>query len=173
MLGGLGLHNKYITLIDTLGTATELITLPLFALIVGFLGLRRAFLLGIGAWIVRYAVFFVGQPLWFVIGSFMFHGICFAFVYVVAQLYVDGAAQRDIRASAQSLLNAVVMGVGPFFGSYLCGYAVHTFGGNYKAVFMLSMIGSLGAGIVFVVAFKQKKPEADPDVEGDGEPAVP
>ncbi len=168
-LGGLGLEKEYVGLIDGIGTATEWVTLPFLAIIVGVLGVKGAFLLGVGAWVLRYSVFCVGQPLGLVLGSFLFHGICFAFVFIVAQLYVDRVAASDIRASAQSFLNAVMMGFGPLVGAILAPQCVVWFDGNYRLIFLVSLLGSALGGLVVAAGFTERggapapAPGADPE----------
>ena len=50
------------------------------------------------------------------------HGFAFGFFFVVAQMYVDRAASKDIKATAQSFLMFVVYGLGTVFGSVLTGW---------------------------------------------------
>ena len=48
-------------------------------------------------------------------------GFCYAFFYIAACIYVDAVAPKDIRASAQSLINGVTIGLGSFLGSLASG----------------------------------------------------
>src|SRR5204863_4416262 len=87
------------------------------------LGLRRTLALGVIAWPLRYLVFALAplgpvavmRPL--VIGSLTLHGIGFTFFFVASQIFIDRAAPKDIRASAQSLLAMATMGFGNFLGT--------------------------------------------------------
>ena len=45
----------------------------------------------------------------------------FGFFFVVAQMYVDRAAEPDIKASAQNLLIFLIYGLGTIVGSVLTG----------------------------------------------------
>ena len=64
----------------------------------------------------------LGYPFWLMISTIALHGFAFGFFFVVAQMYVDRAASKDIKASAQSLLIFVVYGMGTILGSVLTGY---------------------------------------------------
>lgn len=47
-----------------------------------------------------------------VIASLTLHGFGYAFFFVASQIFVDMVATKDIRASAQSLLTLVTLGIG-------------------------------------------------------------
>jgi hypothetical protein len=85
-------------------------------------GMKWCLLLGSFAWPLRYFIFAVGQPGWLVIASLALHGFGYAFVLVVQQLYVDRVAPKDIRASAQSLLNFITLGIGNLLGTLFSGW---------------------------------------------------
>ncbi len=61
------------------------------------------------------------HPVWLVVLSLGLHGFGYAFVLVVQQLYVDRVSPGDIRASAQSLLTIMTLGVGNVIGALLSG----------------------------------------------------
>ncbi|HJO03289.1 MAG TPA: MFS transporter [Acidobacteriota bacterium] len=85
-------------------------------------GMRSTLALGVIAWPIRYVVFAIGSPWWLVVASLTLHGFCFVFFFVAAFIYVDSVAPKDIRASAQSLIAIVTLGVGSFVGSIFAGY---------------------------------------------------
>jgi MFS family permease len=45
------------------------------------------------------------------------HGICFGFFIVLAFMIIDEETTHDVRASAQSLYNVVIFGIGIIVGS--------------------------------------------------------
>jgi nucleoside transporter len=89
------------------------------------LGLRKTLALGVIAWPLRYLVFAlapaipiaIAKPA--VIGSLSLHGIGYTFFFVGSQIFMDRAALKDIRASAQSLLTLGTLGIGNFLGTLL------------------------------------------------------
>ena len=81
--------------------------------------LRRA--IEVFAWPVRYLVFAIGGPYWLVITSIALHGFCFVFFFVVAFIYIDMVAPKNIKNSAQGLLTLVIYGFGMWTGSMFAG----------------------------------------------------
>jgi len=71
------------------------------------------------AWPLRYVIFAIGEPTWLVVAALTFHGFGYAFFFVASQIYVNNVAHGDIRASAQSLLTLVTVGVGMWLGAMI------------------------------------------------------
>lgn len=114
------------TALMTLAQFSEIfvmITMPWF---IGWLGLESILAIGMFAWAGRFLLFGLaatpgsGFPL--VLGALLVHGFCYCFVFVGAYIYVDKQAPTDVRASAQSLISFLMLGVGLFCGSTLAGY---------------------------------------------------
>jgi len=76
------------------------------------------------AWPLRYIIFAIGSPTWLVIASLALHGFCYVFFFTASQIYVDTVAPRDIRASAQSLIMLVTIGLGMYIGSFFAGWGL-------------------------------------------------
>ena len=91
-------------------------------------GVRKTMAIGTIAWPLRYVVFALAplgplavmKPL--VIVSLMFHGLGYTFFFVASQVYVDMVSPKDIRASTQSLLALVTLGIGTWLGSQFTGF---------------------------------------------------
>ncbi|MCX5674020.1 MAG: MFS transporter, partial [Planctomycetota bacterium] len=83
------------------------------------IGLRWTLALGVIAWPLRYVIFAIGEPTWLVVASLAFHGFGYAFFFVASQIYVNNVAHSDIRASAQSLLTLVTVGLGMWLGAMI------------------------------------------------------
>ena len=84
-------------------------------------GMRKTLAFGVIAWPIRYIIFAIGGPAWLVIASLTLHGFCYVFFFVAAFIYVDKVAPADIRASAQSMIAIVALGLGRFLGSLFAG----------------------------------------------------
>jgi nucleoside transporter len=90
-------------------------------------GMRRTLAIGVIAWPLRYVVFAIGGPAWLVVASLALHGFCYVFFFVAAFIYVDKVAPPDVRASAQSLIAIVALGLGRFLGSLFAGWVRDVF----------------------------------------------
>lgn len=131
-------------------------------------GVRKAMLLGIFAWPARYIIFaltwqFHQQAPWTVwlsVAALALHGFCYVFFFVVAFIYTDTVAPRDIRSSAQSLINVAVLGVGMIIGFFFAGWLSDTFKvgdtPNYAIVFGIGALITILAGIAFAALFREK-----------------
>lgn len=132
-------------------------------------GMKWCLLIGSLAWPVRYIIFAIGKPAWLVVASLALHGFGYAFVLVVQQLYVDRVAPRDIRASAQSLLNFITLGLGNWLGSLLCGQVLkhYTQGTqtNWPMVFLQPTLLTLLCAAAYAFTFRDKDVRAASVVE--------
>lgn len=136
-------------------------------------GVRKTLAVGVIAWPLRYIVFALGpmgplavmQPL--VIASLTLHGLGYTFFFVVSQIYVDMVAPKDIRASAQSLLTLVTLGIGNWLGSQFTGYIMKIYNpaanvAHWTQVFLVPCVLTVLCAIAFLLFFK------DPE-KGTGE----
>jgi nucleoside transporter len=131
-------------------------------------GVRKTMLLGIFAWPARYAVFALAWAMhqeapwtvWLAVASLALHGFCYVFFFVVAFIYTDMVAPRDVRSSAQALINVAVLGVGMLIGGFFAGWLkdVFTTGGitNYTMVFLVPTVITVLAGIAFALLFRER-----------------
>jgi nucleoside transporter len=124
-------------------------------------GIKKTMIIGVLAWPLRYIIFMIGQPAWLVIASLALHGFCYVFFFTAAFIYVDMIAPPDIKASAQSLISVIILGLGNFVGSNFSGWIQKTFtteaGTNWRAVFMIPTIITIVCAIAFVLLFREKK----------------
>jgi predicted MFS family arabinose efflux permease len=116
-----GIDPNWVPAVMTIGQVSEFPALLLLAVCLRVLGMRRTFLLGMAAWLVRYMIFALTTDLPAVIAAIAMHGICHVFLIIVIQLYVDAVCRPDLRASAQNLFAFVTMGIGMPLGFYLGG----------------------------------------------------
>jgi MFS family permease len=70
-------------------------------------------------------------------------------------------APKDIRASAQSLISVIILGLGNFVGSLFSGWIEKVFttpaGTNWQSVFLIPTIITIVCAIAFVFTFREKK----------------
>ncbi|NQT39711.1 MAG: MFS transporter, partial [Planctomycetes bacterium] len=83
-------------------------------------------MIGMLAWGIRYVCF--SSPLFgFALIGLLLHGFCYSFLYVGAYMYVDKRAPEDLKASAQSLLTFLLIGIGWFVGAKGAGFMKDTY----------------------------------------------
>jgi nucleoside transporter len=155
----------------TVAQAAEILALAIFLpLSLHRLGVRKTLAIGVIAWPLRYIVFAAApygpieimRPL--VIVSLTFHGLGYAFFFVASQIFVDMVATKDIRASAQSLLTLVTLGVGTWLGMQFTGYIlgsayeVH----NWTRVFLVPCALTVACAIAFLLFFKDPEKTTAP-----------
>ncbi len=108
----------------TLGQMSEIFFMLLIPFFFRTLGLKVMILIGMAAWVIRYALFAFGAPdqiTWMLLLSVAVHGICYDFFFVTGFMYTDQKAPTAIRGQAQSLLVFLTQGVGMFFGYKIMG----------------------------------------------------
>lgn len=124
-------------------------------------GMRKTLAIGVVAWPIRYIIFAIGGPAWLVIASLALHGFCYVFFFVAAFIYVDKVAPADIRASAQSMIAIVALGLGRGIGSIFAGWIQEAFtteaGTNWPGVFMVPCALTLLCAIAFLLFFREEK----------------
>ena len=97
----------------------EIFTMLLLGWLLKRLGFRWVLTIGVAAYALRYAIFgTTWLPLGVIVASQALHGVCFACFYTAAWIYIDRLAEKDIRASAQSLIG-LVLGIGPILGGII------------------------------------------------------
>jgi nucleoside transporter len=134
-LEGTGFQNIAGT--QTLGQMSEVIFMLLMPAFFIRLGVKWMLLVGMGAWVLRYALFALGAPsavFWMIIAGILLHGICYDFFFVTGQIYVDKKSTAGIRGQAQGMLVLVTYGVGMLIGAQVAGNLYNGFLGEGSAL---------------------------------------
>lgn len=103
----------------TIGQMSEIGFMLLVPLCFRRLGVKLMILIGMAAWVVRYALFAFGaadQVTWMLLLAVALHGVCYDFFFVTGFMYTDRKAPPAVRGQAQSLLVFFTQGVGMYFG---------------------------------------------------------
>lgn len=128
-------------------------------------GIRKTLAIGVIAWPLRYVVFALGPvgPLGLmqvlVVASLTLHGLGYTFFFVVSQIFVDMVAPKDIRASAQSLLTLMTLGLGNWLGTLFTGYILAVFKpesdiSKWTQVFLVPCALTVLCALAFLLLFK-------------------
>ncbi len=115
---------------QSMGQMSEVIFMVLMPWFFVRLGVKKMLLVGMLAWVVRYALFATGDTgalVWMLYLGILLHGVCYDFFFVTGQIYVDQKAPKDVRASAQGFIALITYGVGIGLGSILSGNIVDMF----------------------------------------------
>ena len=124
-------------------------------------GIKKTMIIGVLAWPARYIIFVIGQPVWLVIASLSLHGFCYVFFFTAAFIYIDQVAPRDVRASAQSLISIVTLGLGNFLGSLFAGWIQTLFTEadvtDWRSVFIIPTVLTILCAVAFILLFREKK----------------
>src|SRR5258705_12750866 len=94
------------------------------------LGVKWMLVLGMSAWVVRYALFGIAAPsaiFWMIALGILLHGICYDFFFVTGQIYVDKKSTPAIRGQAQGFFVLVTYGVGMLIGAQIAGNVYNRF----------------------------------------------
>ncbi len=141
-------------------------------------GIKKVMLISMIAWVLRFALFAVGDPgsgVWMFILSMLVYGVAFDFFNVSGSLYVDNETEKSIRSSAQGVFMMMTNGFGATIGMLGAGAVINHFVYAQEDVFQ-QLRGwntswyvfagyALVVAILFGILFKYKhRPENTRDV---------
>ncbi len=138
----------------TLGQWPEIAVLAALPWMLGRWGAKGTLLVGIGAWAVRFGTLAWNPPLWVAVAGIPLHGVGTACFTVAGQVYIDGHAPPDRRASAQALYLVTTAGIGSFLGSVLAGNWSSRFTGNSAMVFLIPCMIDSALIVYFCAGFR-------------------
>ena len=127
------------------------------------LGVKKMLMVGMGAWVLRYALFALAAPnavFWMIVLGVLLHGPCYDFFFVTGQIYVDKKSTPAIRGQAQGFLVLVTYGVGMLIGAQVAGRVFNSFLGTATSLtldqwrsFWVLPAAFAAAVLVFFAAF--------------------
>ena len=107
--------------LTTLNQFSEILFMLALPFCIPRLGLKNVLLIGMAAWSIRYFCF--AEPyIETAIVGLLLHGFCYTFLYVAAYMYAEKVAPAHLKASAQSMMVFLLLGVGQVLGGYSYGY---------------------------------------------------
>jgi MFS family permease len=149
---------------QTMGQMSEVAFMVLMPWFLLRLGVKKTLLLGMLAWVVRYALFAngnLGGGAWMLYAGILLHGICYDFFFVTGQIYTDRRASKDIRASAQGFIALITYGVGLGLGSWASGQIVDAFtsGGvkDWRTIWYIPCSFAAAVALFFALTFKAQR----------------
>jgi nucleoside transporter len=179
-LGAAGVSNIAAT--QTLGQMSEVVFMLLMPFFFVRLGVKWMLTVGMGAWVLRYALFALAAPdaiFWMIAAGILLHGICYDFFFVTGQIYVDKKATPAIRGQAQGFLVFVTYGVGMLIGAQVAGNVYNSFLGGepqltlqqWQSFWWIPAAFAAAIMVFFAVTFRDRV--ARRDAARDDSPARP
>lgn len=153
----------------TVGQAVEIVVLGLIPVISKSVSRKTLLGVGLAAYAARMALFAyvdaIPLPtLVTLLTGVGLHGLCFGCFIFVAFMVVDEETTPDVRASAQSLFNLVIIGIGVIVGSVIAG-EVATWAGavdgaapDYTKLFSVPMWASLACLLALLLFYPRTSP---------------
>lgn len=108
----------------SLGQVSEVLFMLLLPFMYGRFGVKKILIIGLLAWIVRFAFFGygdAGNSVWMLYTAILLHGVCYDFFFVSGMIYTDQKAGDKIKSQAQGLIALATYGLGMFIGSVIAG----------------------------------------------------
>ena len=106
----------------TIGQIAEIAVLCIIPVVASKVSRKSLLAIGLIAYSLRFFVFAYVPTLWAVLPAIALHGLCFGCFFFVAFMIVDEETTSDVRASAQSLFNLIVVGLGIIVGNLFAGW---------------------------------------------------
>ena len=112
----------------SLAQVSDVIFLFLLPVMLKRIGYKFTITIGILAWLTRYFLL-AGSvdnnpsvaTTAMIYGAILLHGVCYDFLFIAGQLYVDSQSNERIRGAAQGFIAFILWGVGSFVGTMLAG----------------------------------------------------
>ena len=155
LLGELGVPRAWLPATLTIAQASEVAALWLLPVVLRSLSLKATLLLGMAAWTIALTVLAIGEPVWLVIASLGLHGVFISCFLVAGQIFVNQRAQKDIRTSAQAMLQ-FLNGMGLLAGNLLVGWVRSLDGERFTSPFALAAALAGTLCVVFLLSFRTK-----------------
>jgi nucleoside transporter len=165
----------------TLAQVADVITLSLLPWILKRFGYKKTIVLGILAWALRYfllagSVNFAVMSAALIFGAIVLHGVCYDFLFIAGQLYVDDESSEKVRGACQGFIAFILWGAGAFVGTMLAGKVLGMYtitdaagvvvGHHWTKIWLTPAFLSLGVMVVCVLFFRDPPRKEHKDIIG-------
>jgi nucleoside transporter len=151
----------------TIGQMTEVLVLGSMPWIAARFSRKSILAVGLIAYAARMALFAYGQnSTTMLLLGLALHGPVFGCFIFLSFMIVDEECTPDVRASAQSLYNLVVVGIGVIVGSKIAGWVSDGAKGadgsmDYTKLFSVPMWASIACLIVLLAIYPSRSPRRE------------
>lgn len=159
---------QHANLLISLSQISETCCILLIPYFLGRFGIKKVMLIAMGAWVLRFGLFGLGNPgsgVWMFILSMLVYGVAFDFFNVSGSLFVDKETDLSIRSSAQGLFIIMTNGIGATVGTLTAQLIVNRFVDfnselpqteGWATSWFIFAAYALVAAVVFAFVFKYK-----------------
>jgi NHS family xanthosine MFS transporter len=153
-------YNNIFLSISQISEALFILAIPFF---MRRFGIKAVMLMSLGAWVLRFGLFGVGNPgdgmIWLTL-SMIIYGMAFDFFNISGSLFIEQETPAKFRASAQGMLMMVTNGLGAIVGNYsaeaIINYLTIDNATNWTACWFIFSGYALIIGILFAIFFKHE-----------------
>jgi len=153
-------YNNIFLSISQISEALFILAIPFF---LRKFGIKTVMLLSLAAWVLRFALFGIGDPgsgmIWLTL-SMIIYGMAFDFFNISGSLFIEKETPGKFRSSAQGMLMMVTNGLGAIIGTYSAQAVINHFTKNsitdWTTCWFIFAGYALIIGILFAVFFKYK-----------------
>lgn len=144
----------------SLGQVSEVLFMLLLPFAYGRFGVKKILIVGLLAWMIRFAFFGYGNAVsgeWMLFTAILLHGVCYDFFFVSGMIYTDQKAGDKIKSQAQGLITLATYGLGMFIGSIASGKVKDLYTTTYQNGTSLTnwpnvwMVPAAIAGVILVL----------------------
>lgn len=121
---------QHSNILISLSQISEALCILLIPFVLGKFGIKKVMLMSMGAWVLRFGFFGIGNPgtgVVFFILSMLIYGMAFDFFNVSGSLFVDEEVDSSMRSSAQGLFMLMTNGLGATVGMIAAQEVVNHF----------------------------------------------
>ncbi|MDR0694043.1 MAG: nucleoside permease [Prevotellaceae bacterium] len=154
-------YNNIFLSVSQISEALFILAIPFF---LRRFGIKIVMLMSLGAWILRFGLFGVGDPgtgmVWLTL-SMIIYGMAFDFFNISGSLFIEKETPAKFRASAQGMLMMVTNGLGAILGNYGAEAVINRFVNNtatphWSAAWFIFAAYAFIVAIAFALCFKYK-----------------
>jgi len=167
------MHIENVPFKMTFGQMSEIFFMLVMPIFFVRLGVKWMLLVGMLAWVARYALFAAAasnQIVWMVLAGIVLHGVCYDFFFVTGFIYTDKKAPKHVRGAAQGFLVLVTQGLGLGLGAQIIGWLVNSYTAddgskNWQMIWLIPAFIALLVAIIFFLFFHDRVGRSKDDVE--------
>lgn len=159
---------QHANMLISLSQVSETCCILLIPFFLSRYGIKRVMLIAMVAWVLRFALFGLGNPgsgVWMFVLSMIVYGVAFDFFNVSGSLFVDHETDISVRSSAQGLFIIMTNGLGATIGTLAAQKVVNCFVDmnsltpqidGWRTAWMIFAAYALVVAVVFAFVFKYK-----------------